>query len=49
VNSQMSTYVTPDGARHENERHIRTFVIVRRAGKWLIEHDQNTTIQALPN
>ena len=49
VNSQMSTYVTPDGARHENERHIRTFVIVRRAGRWLIEHDQNTTIQAPPD
>ena len=48
VNSQMSTYVTPDEARHENERHIRTFVIVRRAGTWHIEHDQNTTIQAPP-
>ena len=46
VNSRMSTFVTPDGARHENERHIRTFVVVRRAGRWLIEHDQNTTIQA---
>jgi uncharacterized protein (TIGR02246 family) len=49
VKSQMSTYVTPDGTRHENERHIRTFVIVQKAGKWLIEHDQNTTIQAPPN
>ena len=47
VNSRMSTFVTPDGARHENERHIRTFVVVRRAGRWLIEHDQNTTFRHL--
>jgi len=45
--SQMSTYVTPDGTKHENERHIRTFVVVRKAGRWLIAHDQNTTILAV--
>ena len=47
VTSQMSTYITPNGARHENERHIRTFVIVKRADRWLIMQDQNTTIQSL--
>jgi uncharacterized protein (TIGR02246 family) len=42
--SLMSTYVTPDGTKHETERHIRTFVVVQKSGRWLIEHDQNTTI-----
>ena len=26
--SRMSTYIAPDGVKHENERHIRTFAIV---------------------
>ncbi|HZE72125.1 MAG TPA: SgcJ/EcaC family oxidoreductase [Pyrinomonadaceae bacterium] len=46
VNSQMSTFVTPDKVRHENERHIRTFVVVKRNGRWLIMQDQNTTISS---
>ncbi len=44
VNSLMSTFVTPDKVRHENERHIRTFVVVNRNGRWLIMQDQNTAI-----
>ena len=44
VNSVMSTYVTPDGIKHDNERHIRTFVVVKRGGRWLVMQDQNTTI-----
>ncbi|MBA2704460.1 MAG: SgcJ/EcaC family oxidoreductase [Blastocatellia bacterium] len=42
VTSRMTTYITPDGVRHENERHIRTFVVVKRSGRWLIMQDQNT-------
>ena len=42
VPSRVSTYVTPDGVRHENERQIRTFVVVRRAGAWRIMQDHNT-------
>ncbi len=42
VPSRVSTYITPDGLRHENERQIRTFVVVRRGGKWLVMQDQNT-------
>jgi uncharacterized protein (TIGR02246 family) len=45
VRSQMSTYVTPDGAKHENERHIRTFIVVKQRGRWLIMQDQNTIIR----
>ena len=42
VPSLVSTYTTPDGVRHENERAIRTFVVVKRGGRWLIMQDQNT-------
>ena len=44
VISHMGTYVTPDGVRHENEGHIRTFIVVNRGGRWLIVQDQNTVI-----
>lgn len=42
VPSRVSTYTTPDGVKHENERQIRTFVVVKRTGRWLIMQDQNT-------
>ena len=42
VASRVSTFTTPDGVRHENEQPIRTFVVVRRGGRWLIMQDQNT-------
>jgi conserved hypothetical protein len=44
VTSLMSDWTSPDSAKHVNERHIRTFVVVKRAGRWLIMQDQNTTI-----
>jgi uncharacterized protein (TIGR02246 family) len=44
VTSAMSTFTTPDGITHQNERHIRTFVVVRRDNRWLVMQDQNTTI-----
>lgn len=44
VISRTSTFTTPDGVRHENERHLRTFVVVRRHGRWLIMQDQNTIV-----
>ena len=44
VISHMGTYVTPDGVRHENEGHVRTFIVVNRGGRWLIMQDQNTVI-----
>jgi uncharacterized protein (TIGR02246 family) len=44
VTSQMSTFTTPDGVTHENEKHIRTFVVVKRSNRWLIMQDQNTTV-----
>jgi uncharacterized protein (TIGR02246 family) len=44
VTSRISTYTTPDKVKHENERHIKTFVVVKRSGRWLIMQDQNTII-----
>ena len=42
VSSRVGTYVTPDGVKRESERRIRTFVVVRRGGRWLIMQDQST-------
>lgn len=44
VINRSSTFTTPDGVKHENERSIRTFVVVKRSGRWLIMQDQNTFI-----
>ena len=42
---KSDSYVTPeDGVKHENERQIKTYVIVKRNGKWLLALDQNTLI-----
>ena len=42
---KSDSYVTPeDGVKHENERQIKTYVIVKRNGKWLLALDQNTII-----
>jgi uncharacterized protein (TIGR02246 family) len=40
--TMKGTFTTPDGKKHENDRQIRTFVVVKRGGKWLIMQDQNT-------
>ena len=42
VRSRTSTFTTPNGVTHENEIRIRTFVVVKRDGRWLIMQDQNT-------
>lgn len=42
VPSKTSPYTSPDGVRRNNQRQIRTFVLVERRGKWLIMQDQNT-------
>ena len=44
VPSRLSTFTTPDGVKHERQRNIRTFVVVKRGGRWLIMHDHNTFI-----
>lgn len=48
VTSRMTSFTTPDGIKHENERHIRTFVVVKRNGRWAIMQDQNTVVSSVP-
>jgi uncharacterized protein (TIGR02246 family) len=35
-------FTTPDGVQHENDRQIRTFVVVKVGEHWRIMHDHNT-------
>jgi uncharacterized protein (TIGR02246 family) len=48
VTSLMSPFTSPDIVKHGAERHIRTFVVVKRRGRWLIMQDHNTTVIELP-
>ena len=45
VTSHVGTYYQPNGTKHENERQLRCFIVVRRTGRWLIMQDQNTLIR----
>jgi len=42
VPSRTSPYTSPDGVKREDQRQIRTFVLVQRHGRWLIMQDRNT-------
>jgi len=46
VTSTMSTF-TMSGVKRENQQNIRTFVVVKRKGRWLVMQDQNTFIASL--
>ena len=46
VTSRVGTYYMPDGSKHENERQLRTFIVVRRGDQWRITQDQNTRIRS---
>jgi uncharacterized protein (TIGR02246 family) len=48
VISISSPFVSPDGTKHDVQRGIRTFVIVKRDERWLIMQDHNTTIVPFP-
>jgi uncharacterized protein (TIGR02246 family) len=48
VISVSSPFVSPDGTKHDVQRGIRTFVVVKRGGRWLIMQDHNTTIVPPP-
>lgn len=41
----MDNYTTPDGKLHENERQIKSYVVVKKNGTWLLMMDHNTIIQ----
>ena len=46
VTSRVGTYYLQDGSKHENERQLRTFIVVRRDDRWRVTQDQNTVIRA---
>ena len=48
VTSIMSPFTSPDGIKHGAERQIRTFVVVKRGGRWLIMQDHNTRVIESP-
>jgi uncharacterized protein (TIGR02246 family) len=48
VTSAMSPYTGPDGVKVAPQKHVRTFVVVKRGERWLIMQDQNTTVASPP-
>jgi uncharacterized protein (TIGR02246 family) len=48
VTSVTSPFTSPDGVKHGVERYIRTFVVVKRGGRWLLMQDHNTRVVKLP-
>ena len=48
VASDLSRFTTPDGVKHERDHQIRTFIVVKRGGRWLIMQDHNTFVVAQP-
>ena len=41
----IDKYTTPDSVTHVNERQIKSYVLVKQGGKWLLTLDHNTVIQ----
>lgn len=41
---QVSPYEMPKGTAHRSERQIKTYVVVKQNGRWLLAQDQNTII-----
>ena len=41
---KCSDYEFPQGVKHQNERHRKTYIIVKNKNKWLLTLDQNTII-----
>ena len=49
VTSTSSPFTLPDGVKRGVARGIRTFVVVKRGGRWLIMQDHNTAIIESPH
>jgi uncharacterized protein (TIGR02246 family) len=41
---KSSDYELPQGVKHQNERQMKTYIIVMQENKWLLTFDQNTVI-----
>jgi uncharacterized protein (TIGR02246 family) len=48
VISTMSPYTGPDGVKQGPQKHVRTFIVVKRGERWLIMQDHNTTVASPP-
>lgn len=48
VISVSNAFVAPDGTKHDVQRGIRTFVVVKRGSRWLIMQDHNTAVGQPP-
>jgi uncharacterized protein (TIGR02246 family) len=43
---KCSDYEFPAGVKHQNERHLKTYIIIKKQSKWLLILGQNTIIVA---
>ncbi len=43
---KSSDYELPQGIKHQNERQMKTYIIVKPQNKWMLTLDQNTVIAA---
>lgn len=41
---KSSDYELPQGVKHQNERQMKIYIIVKKQNKWLLTLDQNTVI-----
>ena len=41
---KVDNFKTPDGVQHNNERHMKSYIIVKQKGKWLLTLDHNTIL-----
>ncbi len=44
VVNKIGNYTTPDNVKHENERLITTFIVLKRKNNWFIMQDQTNII-----
>jgi uncharacterized protein (TIGR02246 family) len=48
VLSTVSAFTGPDGVAMAPHKNVRTFVVVKRGGRWLIMQDHNTNVAPPP-
>jgi uncharacterized protein (TIGR02246 family) len=41
---KITSYELPQGVKHENERQMKTYIIIKKGKKWWLTLDQNTVI-----
>jgi uncharacterized protein (TIGR02246 family) len=41
----LDDYITPDNVKHVNQQNIKSYIIIKEDGKWLMAFDHNTIVQ----